>query len=52
MTKINSITYKLGEYSLIHKIDGRIRLRTPFLSKGLQDDWENSTGNGGCGFDE
>jgi Cu2+-exporting ATPase len=40
MTKINSITYKLGEYSLIHKIDGRIRLRTPFLSKGLQDDWE------------
>ncbi|PHV61229.1 heavy metal translocating P-type ATPase [Cyanobacterium aponinum] len=30
----------LGEYSLVHSIEGRIRLRTPVLTKALQEQWE------------
>lgn len=40
MTTIDTVTHPLKEYSLIHTIEGRIRLRTPVLTKALQEKWE------------
>ncbi|WP_017294383.1 heavy metal translocating P-type ATPase [Geminocystis herdmanii] len=43
-TSLNSISPDNTDYSLIHAIKGRIRLRTPLLTKALQDDWEKRLG--------